>query len=103
MTKKMAARTTADREVDEVATFMTWVVNSKPGERCTYHYGNLMRDRQYTPRGDVAKPGSNLDKLARAAMKAAEAGVVTLYQKRVDENICQYLAVKSSRAATTSS
>lgn len=75
-------------EVDDISTFTTWLARSRPGEVVTYHYGNLMKDR--LAKGTRAQT----DKLATAAMKAYEAGYVALYQRRVDEGMCQYLAVK---------
>jgi hypothetical protein len=81
-------------EVDDISTFTTWLSRSKSGEAVTYHYGNLMRDRLLSARGGKSQAGGQLDKLAKAALKAADGGYVALFQKRVDEGMCQYLAVK---------
>lgn len=87
----------ANKEVDEASTFNVWLKNSKRGDRCVYHYGNLMRDRQLTPRGDAAYKngvGCRLDVLANTVLKAAEDGVVAAFQKRISEGMCEYYVVR---------
>jgi hypothetical protein len=80
--------------VDDESQFVAWLSKSSPGEICTYHYGILMRDRQTAPHGTMRK-GTQLDNLANAVMAAADGGAVKLVQRRIDEGMCQYLAVKN--------
>lgn len=83
-----------NRIIDDVDVFSVWLRMSEPGDRCIYHYGNLMKDRQLTPRGDIVRPGGPLDTLAHAVMRANEDGAVALFQRRIDNHICEYAAVR---------
>lgn len=91
---KVGKQDMTNREVDDESKFVTWLTRSKPGDRCTYHYGLLMRDRQTSPRGDTIRKGTQLDHLANAVMAAHSGGFVKLVQKRIDDGMCQYMAVK---------
>lgn len=81
-------------DIHNIYAFRAWLETSKKGERCSYHFGNLMKDRQLSPRGDMLRGKSELDALATAAMKAAENGEVILCQRRHDNHLCEYIAVR---------
>ncbi len=83
----------SNREIDNEYDFARWLGHAKPGEMITYHTGLLMRDRQATHTGkDRVK--TQIDEYAKAVLSAADMGMLTLVQRRLDEHNCEYLAVK---------
>lgn len=71
-------RDEAERNHPECKKFMQWMQVALPGERYCYFTGNHISD--------------NL--IARTAMNAFERGAITLFQKRLENGISNYLAVK---------
>jgi hypothetical protein len=63
----------------KAVTLRAWADIAKPGERRIYFTGFLARC-------------SGMGALARAAMDLQEAGVVHLFQQRVDEDVYAYIA-----------
>lgn len=80
-----------------------WLTKARPGDKLIYHVGNLMVDRA---RMDVESRDGHgvvkitvlepLNTVAREVWEAAEAGLVTLSQKRLGENLFQYEARRSA-------
>jgi late competence protein required for DNA uptake (superfamily II DNA/RNA helicase) len=67
------------------AQFSAALGKLRRGERMVYHNGLLMADRCYHV---------DADSVARAAMSAYTAEKCLLFQRRVDQRVCQYIAVK---------
>lgn len=82
------------RQVDNEQDFISWLGRSRPGDRVVYHQGLLMKDRQFTANG---KPSLHTatSTYAKSVMSAADAGMVMLFQKRLDEDTCDYIAVRA--------
>jgi hypothetical protein len=84
--------------------FKAWLATAPAGDVIIWHTGFLARERKAWVefRGNrrfphEAMPG--LDVVARVIAKAADRGLVTLVQKRVDKGQFQYVAVRSSPPA----
>lgn len=65
--------------------FDTGLAKLRHGERLAYHSGNLMRDRQFNV---------DVDSVAIAASKAADDKRCVLMQRKVSEQVYQYLAIR---------
>ena len=74
-----AAAVVSERE------FLQWLNTSQPGDRLTYHLGNLAFDRDHDIKIDV---------VGTAAWGAHQADKVTLTQRRVEEKVCAYVATR---------
>lgn len=58
---------------------------AQPGQEVVYHTGLLMRDRQLD---------KEIDQLARCVWEHFENGEIELYQRRIGNRACDYIAVK---------
>ena len=67
------------------AQFSAALGKLRHGERMVYHNGLLMHDRCYHV---------DADSVARAAWTLSEAHKCLLFQRRIDQRVCQYIAVK---------
>ena len=77
-----------------LTAFGRWIRQARPGECFEYHRGLLTVDR--SPASRLAEPERRaLAKLARAALKAAEADQVHLVQRRNGPGDFSYLAIKA--------
>lgn len=79
-----------------------WIAKSHKGDRFTYHTGHLVHDRAF--RANLAHSGGflkvrviPLDNIAKAAVEAYEAGYVVLAQKRLGEDVFEYLAIRTKK------
>jgi len=62
--------------------FAAWLVKANPGEQIVYGVGS------YIP--------ANKPKIAVAARSAHEARQIHLVQKRIERNVCEYIAIRAS-------
>lgn len=83
----MARLDTAPRVADANG-FGDWIATAKPGDVVEYHRGLLARDRAMPKAHD-------LDVLGAAAWHAHTAGRVSLVQRRIDDGVCAYLAIRT--------
>lgn len=73
-----------------------WFQSAKPGETLVYHTGHLAFDRSPASSGSVSERQRSLGAAADFLLKRFEAREVYLFQRRVKEKVCDYLAVKAS-------
>lgn len=66
-----------------------FIKNGRRGDRVMYHIGNLVIDRVEDNR---------LNQVATAMMRASDAGVVNLFQRRLMDNACTYIAVHNGKS-----
>ena len=78
----------------DVAGFEAWLRAAHPGSRITYHRGHLCVDRQQKHHVPHEPARAALNRLANRAMRAAEHGLVHLFQQRRGEADFSYLAVR---------
>jgi hypothetical protein len=79
-----------------------WLEAAKPGARLVYWRGNLSRDRverSFRVREpgmlvEVLEPCDPADTVARMMLAAEKEGTVRLFQKRIEEEDYQYIAVR---------
>ena len=81
---------------DERVRFMRQIANARPGERIVYHTGDLARDcrSHNTDKADGVGEKHILRGRRDAAMRAAERGFATLFQKRVEPGVYEYYLVR---------
>lgn len=75
--------------------FGFWLQNAREGDRLIYHVGNLMADRVVLiehPTWVETRFIEPLNEVAAEVWQAYEQGLVTLSQKRIGENLFQYVA-----------
>ena len=75
--------------VFSMSEFGDWFKQAAAGEAAIYHRGLLVADRANAFR-------SELKQIADHVRWLAQQGVVLLVQKRIDEERCDYLAVKAA-------
>jgi hypothetical protein len=80
----------------------SWIASSHKGDRFVYHTGHLLHDRAF--RVTLAATGGYatirvipLEQIALAAVAAYEAGYVVLAQKKVSQDVYQYLAIRTKK------
>jgi hypothetical protein len=79
--------------------FRAWLARAKPGEQIEYHRGHLIWDR--SPASGLTENARRaLARVADAALKAAEDGLVHLVQRRNGPLDFNYLAIRASRRAS---
>ena len=78
------------------AEFVAWLSSAPRKQTFCYHVGSLMADRQQLTEDRQAPTveAIAIDKLGDAAYKAYEAGLVMLFQTKVEPNKYCYLARK---------
>ena len=79
-----------------------WIAKSHKGERFVYHLGNLMHDRRFkvtlgTSGGTTVIRNIPLGDVADAAIDAYQNGYVVLAQKRIGEDLFEYLAIRTKK------
>lgn len=72
----------------DVTSLKQWVARATPGEPYTYHTGLLMMERGAF---------SNTEKVAHTAWRLHERGLVRLVQRRISDDTCEYVAVRTAR------
>lgn len=81
-----------------ISEFDRWLFNSRPGDRFTYHTGDLSRDRWLVNPymignfvlGGVGREPTHTN--AKHALRAHEDGLVYLLQIKLDNGIYDYVA-----------
>lgn len=82
-----------------LATFNRWLLRALPGQQLEYHRGLLVRDR--SPASELAEDGRRaVARIADAALRAAEDGLVDLVQRRNGDFDFSYLAIKRAQTST---
>lgn len=81
--------------MEPLTRFGEWLFTAKPGDAFVYHIGYLPVDRH--ARFDW-HPGKKVDVLAKIVYGHYMMGRCLLVQKRVDEGIFEYIAVKRKEA-----
>lgn len=81
--------------------FCAWLSQADPGDVLEYHRGFLIVDRMPARKGHADTRSSQLDLLAKCAMRAAEYGLVLLVQRRNGPSDFSYLAVARKRPKKT--
>lgn len=81
-----------------VKAFNDWLKTSPPGQVYTYYTGFLSVDRGTiidTASGDFEfVPNEDVDDLGRLALSAFEANRVHLFQRKIHDNVYEYIAMK---------
>lgn len=67
-------------------SFRYWLRTAQAGDRLLYHHGHLACDREH----NLVAHETGL-----AAMAAAEGGFVHLFQQRLADGTCGYIAVRT--------
>jgi hypothetical protein len=75
-----------------------WLGAAAPGDQLVYHEGFLAADCEATNDRLTKRERAELVRVARRAMRAAEAGLVHLVQRRNGPNDFTYFLVARSRA-----
>jgi hypothetical protein len=75
-----------------------WFQEAKPGQKISYHVGNLAFDR-YVAKGASYHPSeleqkSSCCSASRFLMQQYINGNVILVQRRVERDVCEYIAVR---------
>ncbi len=83
----------------DVAGFEGWLRAAHPGSRITFHRGLLCVDRRQRPSEPHDPTRDALDRLADRAMRAAEHGLVYLFQQRRGDGDFSYLAIRTRTPA----
>ena len=78
-----------------MSEFDDWFKQAAPGEAAIYHRGLLVADRANAFR-------SELKQVADRVRWLAQRGQVLLVQKRIDEERCDYIAVKAANPSPLS-
>jgi hypothetical protein len=85
--------------------FRNWLLLATPGEQVVYHTGHLASERERTREEHgmlITVAVDPEDAVGWEAWRAYEIGLVELVQRRVDENVCDYIAVKKGKRNGTS-
>lgn len=81
--------------------FADWIKNAKASEVFVYHRGYLAIDRGIyigdVERGGIFVPDIEVDTLARMAIDAFDANIVYLFQRKLQDRVYDYLAIKRSK------
>ena len=86
----------APAPMDEIA-FCAWVAQADPGAALTYHQGFLVVDTDKTLSTLPPPSRTDLRRLADAAFRAAEHGLVHLVQTRIATDRFAYIAIARPR------
>lgn len=81
----------------DLNTVAVWFQAAKPGDQLVYHEGNLAFDR-FVSAGISYAEHENKQSLGAAAAflwKAYKDGAVHLVQRRIDKEVCAYIAVRA--------
>ena len=80
----------------DLEAFAKFLNTAQAGEWLTYHSGALARDRAELGGASDADRAvaREIDKVATAIWEAAQAGEVTLTQRRINPSTCEYSAVR---------
>ena len=78
-------------------SFLRWLAGAKPGESLVYHRGVLIIDRLALGSRLSRQDALVLDRVAKAAMAAAESGRVHLVQRRHGDGDYSYIMVARGR------
>jgi hypothetical protein len=98
MTSASSGRPRLDRPIS-LCGFNRWLFRVRPGDQLEYHRGHLVWDRR--PTSILAgKERRQLGRLADAALRAAEDGLVHLVQRRNGPFDFSYIAIKASCRAS---
>lgn len=83
------------------AEFSDWIANAKPSEVYVYHTGFLAIDRGLyigdIEHGGLFIPKPEVDAIARMAVDASDDEKVYLFQRKLQDRVYDYLAVKRSK------
>lgn len=83
------------------AQFTQWIAASHKGDRFQYHLGFLLHDRRFkvTSTNSVSLMVENipLGEIAAAVLRAYEDGYIVPVQKRLAEDVYQYLAIRTKK------
>jgi hypothetical protein len=97
MTCTPESRAASDAPI-ALASFNRWLLRALPGQQLEYHRGHLIWDR--SPASCLAEGERRaLARIADAALRAADDGLVHLAQRRNGELDFSYLAIKAARPA----
>ena len=80
---------------------ITSIIDKKPGEAIVYHRGLLGKDRGTgIPSSARTSKHDAVNQTATIAWSLYTAGKVHLFQRRVSEGVCDYLAVRKPTPKT---
>lgn len=84
------------------AQFVSWIAQSHKGDRFQYHLGFLLHDRRFKVTSAINGTGIMIDNLplgdiAAAVIAAYEEGYIVPVQKRLAEDVYQYLAIRTKK------
>ena len=86
-----------DIAIDKVRAMIEFAT-SPPKTRVIYHTGFLCKDRDRTKRyGEVLKRADTVNSVAYMAQELSDAGRAFLTQRRLGDDVYEYIATRSSR------
>jgi len=90
--------TTIFPKVSTAVDLELFIKAAKPGEACIYHIGYLVKDRDYQFNSGSSM-STLVDQIGSTAWVMEEEGAVYLFQRRLDNDVYEYLAVRSEKLA----
>lgn len=85
----------------KVEDFREWIKSAKVGKVFIYHTGHLAVDRGVIVDNGTDMPlfipNGDIHELGKLAIRAFEQGVVYLFQRKLHDNVWEYIAMKKSR------
>lgn len=81
---------------------MAWAKSARPGDRVSYHIGDLCIDRDRAWRLHIADGKEDtISGVARLAFRLAKSGDVHLVQRRIADGVFRYIAIRRAPRAMT--